>query len=263
MIHPTAIVPASARLGENVEIGAYAVVGEDVEIGDNTFVEAHAHIKNGARIGKNCTVCGFSTISGDPQDLHFDKSTVSYVEIGDGTTVREGATVHRATVAGGSTVIGENCLLMANAHVGHDSTVGARSILAPFCALGGFVRLGCDAFVSGGVMVHQKIRVGDGVMLSGVSAFSLDVPPYVNANKRNTVAGLNLIGMRRRKVPTAAIVEVKRFYMAVYDGKRSCAENARALIEAKAYTTPEGENFLRFFDVPDRHFIHLGREKLK
>lgn len=183
MIHTTAIVPASAKLGQNVEIGAYAVLEDGVEIGDNSLIEAHAHIKRGARIGRGCSVGSFATVSGDPQDLHFDRATVSFVEIGDGTAVREGATVHRATAAGGSTRVGKNCLLMANSHIGHDCVVGDRCILAPFCALGGFVRMGNDAFVSGGVMLHQKIRVGDGVMISGVSAFSEDIPPYVNAHK--------------------------------------------------------------------------------
>ena len=126
--------------------------------------------------------------------------------------------------------------------------------------LGGFVRMGNDAFVSGGVMLHQKIRVGDGVMISGVSAFSEDIPPYVNAHKRNTVAGINLIGMRRRNTPAAAVAEVKRLYMAVYSGG-VCADNAGKLLAQKAYSTPEGENFLRFFAEPGRHYIHVDREK--
>lgn len=260
MIHPTAIVPPSAKFGQNVEIGAYAVIEDGVEIGDDSLIEAHAHIKGGARIGRGCSVGSFATISGDPQDLHFDRATVSFAEIGDGTVVREGATVHRATAAGGATKVGRNCLLMANSHIGHDCVVGDRCILAPFCALGGFVRMGDDVFASGGVMLHQKIRVGDGVMISGVSAFSTDIPPYVNAHKRNTVAGINLIGMRRRNTPPAAVAEVKRLYMAVYAGG-VCAENAGKLLAQKAYSTPEGENFLRFFAEPGRHYIHLDREK--
>ncbi len=260
MIHSTAIVPPSAKIGRNVEIGAYAVLGDGVEIGDDSSIEAHAHIMRGARIGSGCRVGSFATVSGDPQDLHFDRATVSFAEIGDGTVVREGATVHRATAAGGATKVGKNCLLMANSHIGHDCFVGDRCILAPFCALGGFVRMGCDVFVSGGVMVHQKIRVGDGAMLSGVSAFSEDVPPYVNAHKRNTVAGINLIGMRRRNAPSAAVAEVKRLYMAVYSGG-GCADNAKKLFEQRAYSTPEGENFLKFFEEPGRHYVHLGREK--
>lgn len=260
MIHNTAIVPNTVKVGRNVEIGPYAVIEDGVEIGDDSIIEAYAHIKRGARIGKNCTICSFTTISGDPQDLHFDKSIETFVEIGDGTTVREGATVHRATVPGGTTRVGKNCLLMANSHIGHDCIVGDRCILAPFCALGGIVQMGDDVFVSGGVMLHQKIRVGDGAILSGVSAFSEDVPPYVNAHKRNTVAGINLIGMRRRNVPAESIAEVKRLYMAVYSGL-SLRKNALKLLEEKAYSTPEGEKFLRFFAEPGRRFIHLARDK--
>ena len=244
MIHNTAIVPNTVKVGRNVEIGPYAVIEDGVEIGDDSIIEAYAHIKRGARIGKNCTICSFTTISGDPQDLHFDKSIETFVEIGDGTTVR----------------VGKNCLLMANSHIGHDCIVGDRCILAPFCALGGIVQMGDDVFVSGGVMLHQKIRVGDGAILSGVSAFSEDVPPYVNAHKRNTVAGINLIGMRRRNVPAESIAEVKRLYMAVYSGL-SLRKNALKLLEEKAYSTPEGEKFLRFFAEPGRHFIHLARDK--
>lgn len=254
MIHPTAIVAPTVKLGRDVKIGPYAVIEDDVEIGDGSEIETHAHVKSGARIGKNCTICSFSTIAGDPQDLHFDKSIKTYVQIGDNTIVREGATIHRATFEGQSTIIGKDCLLMANSHVGHDCEVGDRCIIAPFSALGGIVKMGCDVFVSGGVMVHQKMRVGEGAILSGLSAVSMDVPPYVNAYKRNIVGGLNLIGLRRRKVPSESIAEVKHLYMAVY-ADLSPIKNAKKLIEEHAYSTPEGEKFLFFFAEPGRHFI--------
>lgn len=90
-IHHTAIIGDFVKIGANVSIGAYAVVGDGVEIGDNTSIESHACIRRGSRIGSNCKIGSFAVISGEPQDLHFDSSIESYVEIGDGTTVREGA----------------------------------------------------------------------------------------------------------------------------------------------------------------------------
>lgn len=257
MIHPTAIISTTAKIASDVKVGAYAVIEDDVEIGTGSIIEPHAYLKSGAKIGENCKICSFATIAGDPQDLHFDTSLKTFVKVGNGTVVREGATIHRATVDGGTTIVGENCLLMANAHVAHDCVVGDRVIIAPFAALGGFAQIGCDAFISGGVMIHQKLRVGEGTMLSGNGSFSNEVPPYVNAYMRNCVVGLNLIGLRRRKVPSAAVAELKKAYMAVYATEGSAwRAKAMAELESGVYKTEEALKFLRFFEPTGKRYLH-------
>lgn len=245
-IHSTAIVSETAKIADSATIGAYAIIEDGVSVGEHTIIEPHAHLYEGAKIGNNCRICGFTTIAGLPQDLHFDVNTKTYVEIGDGTVVREGTTVHRATFEGKATVVGKDCLLMANAHIGHDCVLGDRVIFASFSAAAGHTHIGNDAFVSGGVMLHQKIHVGEGVMISGNSAIGMDVPPYVNAYKRNDMAGFNLVGMLRRKVPHSSIANLKALYQAVY-AEGNPRKIAKELFDAGKATTPEGEIFLKFF----------------
>ncbi len=255
-IHPTAIISSEAKIAASVKIGAYAVIEDDVEILDNTVIEPYAFIKSGSRIAEDCKICAFTVISGDPQDLHFSTSTKTFVNIGKGTTIRESTTIHRATIEGNATVIGENCLLMASSHVGHDSLIGDNVIIANSAAVGGFVKVGKDVFISGGVMLHQKLRVGQGVMISGNSAFSRDIPPYVNALERNMVKGLNLIGLSRRKVSRDCIANLKAVYMAVYGRSGGAISNARQALDSNLATCCEAEEFLRFFtEVEGRTFV--------
>ena len=261
-IHPSAIIGKSAKISERAEIGAYTVIEDGVEIEDGVVIEPYAHICSGAILRKDCKICSFCTISGLPQDLHFDISTKTYTEIGERTVVREGTTVHRATLPGGVTKVGKDCLLMVNSHLGHDICLGDRVILASFSAVAGHSTVDDDTFLSGSVLIHQRMRVGCGCMLSGNSAFSKDIAPYVNAYGRNDMAGLNLIGLMRRKTPREAIANLKELYSAVFSGGNP-RKNAQAALDAGMVKSKEGEKFIRFFtDAPEgRHFLTPRRVK--
>ena len=112
MNQPLAYIHPNARIAEDVKIEAFAWIGEDVEIGSGTWIGPNATIMDGARIGKNCKIFPGAVISAIPQDLKY-KGENTYCYIGDGTTVRESATVNKGTVASGKTVVGKDCLLMA------------------------------------------------------------------------------------------------------------------------------------------------------
>lgn len=258
MIHPTAVIEDGVKLGENVKVGAYAVIESGAVIGNNCVIEHHASIRKYARIGDNCKIASFAVVAGDPQDLHFDTSIQSYVEIGEGSTVREGATIHRATVEGASTKIGKNALLMANSHIAHDCVIGDNFIQACYSALAGHVHVGNDVFLSGGSMIHQRCRIGEGVIISGNSAVSMDIPPYTIAFERNLLAGLNLIGMNRRKMLREEIAEVKSLYMQVYK-TTSARKNALELLESGAAKTQAGKKFLEFFKEEKRYLAPRER----
>jgi len=253
-IHSTAVLGENVSLGENVKIGAYAIVEDGAVLGDGCVVEPHAKICSSARIGRNCRLCSFAVVGGEPQDLHFDSSTVSFVELGDNSVVRESSTIHRATVAGASTKIGKNAFLMASSHIGHDCVAGDNFILGCFAALAGHVKVANDVFVSGGVMIHQRVRIGDGVIASGNSAASMDIPPYVIAFSRNLLGGLNLVGMNRRKMPREDIAEVKALYARVF-ATHSVRRNALEAIAEGAAKTAAGKNFLDFFTPDGRHYL--------
>ena len=247
MIHPTALIDSTARLAPDVSVGAHALIEAGVVIGPGSTVAGHAIIKKNSVLGKNVHVDHFAVIGGNPQDLSFKTETKSNVQIGDGTVIREHVTVHRATQAGLATVIGQNNLLMAGAHVAHDCTLGDHVILANGCMLGGHVQVGDHAFISGGVAVHQFCRVGTGSMTSGNAVITEDVPPHALTHSRNTLSGLNLVGMRRRGLSNDEISEVKKAYHTVYAANGNCLTLAQVALSSGTYTTAVAQGFLNFF----------------
>ena len=247
MIHPSAQIHPSARLAADVEVGPFAIIEAGATLGAGCRIAAHAIVKARAALGAAVHVDHFAVVGGDPQDLSFDASTDSGTLIGDRTVIREHVTIHRATKAGERTVIGADCLLMAGSHVAHDCVLGAHVILANGCMLGGHVHVGDKAFVSGGVAVHQFCRIGGGALDSGNAVITEDVPPNGLAHGRNLISGLNLIGLRRRAVPTPAVMEIKKAYHAVYATQGACATLAQKALDSGEYQTLEGRDFLTFF----------------
>ncbi|MDR3229695.1 MAG: acyl-ACP--UDP-N-acetylglucosamine O-acyltransferase [Puniceicoccales bacterium] len=246
--HPSAIVAPEAEVGEDVSIGPFAIIEPETRLGDRCQIAAHAIIKRGTRLGANVSVDHHAVVGGAPQDLGFDIATESGVEIGAGTSIREFATIHRASKSGHFTIVGANCYLMACSHVAHDCVLGEGVVVANTALLAGHVHVGDKAFVSGGVVVHQFVRLGESVMTSGNARLGMDVPPYVVALERNNVSGLNLVGLRRRGFSREVIADLKNCYRAVYqDGKFNFPANAAAALAAGLPQTSEGRNFLAFF----------------
>ncbi len=218
MIHSTAVIDKSAVIGKDVQIGPYAVIGEDVVIGDGTIIAAHATIEC-ARIGKNCKIFSHASIGAPPQDLKYaGEKTVAV--IGDGTTVREFATVNRGTSASGQTIVGKNCLLMTCSHVAHDCIVGNNCIIANCCAIAGHVELGDNVILGGLTAIHQFVKIGKFVIAGGGSMISMDIIPYTQAQgDRAKLFGLNLVGLKRARIPIAEIENLKHAYKILFASK--------------------------------------------
>ena len=247
MIHPSALVHASAQVDPTADLGPFAIVEAGAVVGPRCRLAAHAILKAGSILGADVVVDHFAVVGGDPQDLSFDPATPSRVEVGPRTVIREHVTLHRATKAATATIVGAGNLLMAGSHVAHDCVLGDGVILANGCMLGGHVQVGDKAFISGGVAVHQFCRIGGGSLTSGNAVITEDVPPDGLAHGRNQLAGLNLIGLRRRGVSAEAMAELKRAYHAVYAPATGCAAQAEAALAGGTYHTAEALAFLRFF----------------
>ena len=69
MIHKTAIIDTNAKISNNVNIGAYSIIGADVEIGEGSIIQSHVNIIGDTIIGKNNRIYYISSIGNDPQDL--------------------------------------------------------------------------------------------------------------------------------------------------------------------------------------------------
>lgn len=213
MIHPTAIVHPSAKLGQDVTIGPFAVVEESVEIGDRSRIGGHAVIHSYVRMGADNTVHPHAVLGGMPQDLSFDPARVSYVDIGERNVFREGVTISRATAPDGATRIGSGNYLMNNSHLGHDGVLGDHNILASGATLGGHTQVGDRVFFGGGVMVHQFCRIGSFAMLQGLAGINKDVIPFTLVGGRpGKHYRLNLVGLRRAGIDGERLRAVSTAY---------------------------------------------------
>jgi UDP-N-acetylglucosamine acyltransferase len=232
-----------------MSIHATAIIEEGATLGAGCTIHAHAIIKRGSVLGDGVAVHPFAVIGGDPNFLKFDPAIASGVRIGANTVIREHVTVNRSIYAGRETAVGARCYLMANAHVGHDCTVGDDAVLATNIMLGGHVEVGAFTFFGGGAGAHQFSRIGEGVMIAGLARITQDLAPYLLVAERNEVSGLNLIGLKRRGVSREAIAELKECYAAVFAGG-----DPRKLAAARTANTVEARRFLEFFADGRRGF---------
>jgi UDP-N-acetylglucosamine acyltransferase len=246
MIHPTAIVSREARLGADVEIGAYAIIEDAVELGDGCVIHAHASVRRGSVLGARVQVHPGAVVGGAPQMLKWDESTLSGVRVGAGTVLREGATINRSTKAGGATVVGADCFIMAMAHVAHDCVLEDRVVLANNVMLAGHVSVGTGSFLGGGAGVHQFARIGETVMVGGLARITKDLPHFTIVGERDEVSGLNQIGLRRRGFSREVIAGLKQLFRRVYAANNLRAEAASILASGEV-TGPEARRFLEFF----------------
>ena len=212
-IHPTALVSPKARLGIDVEIGPYCVVGEGVQLGARTKLISHISISGKSVIGEDCTIYPFTTIGAPPQDLKYE-GEASRVFIGDGTIIRENVTINLGTQGGGmETRIGKNVFVMACAHVAHDCQIGDHVVLANAVLLAGHCVVGDWAVLGGAVLCQQFLHIGAHCFIGGGSGLNHHMPPFTSASGYPaTFRSLNAIGLKRRGFNLEDIKMIRQFY---------------------------------------------------
>jgi UDP-N-acetylglucosamine acyltransferase len=216
-IHPSAVVDPAAALGCDVRIGPFCTVGPDVTIEDGVELVSHVVADGHTRIGSGVILFPFCTVGLAPQDLKY-RNEPTRCEIGARTQVREHCTIHRGTATGrGVTSIGADCLLMAVAHVAHDCTIGSNVIIANNVVMGGHVAIGDHAVIGGSAAIHQYVRIGRAAMIGGVSGVEGDVIPFGSViGNRARLAGLNVVGLKRRGFEKAAIMSLRAAFRTLF-----------------------------------------------
>jgi UDP-N-acetylglucosamine acyltransferase len=219
MIHKTAIVDKKCKIGNNVQIGPYSVIGPNVEIGNNTIIQSHVNINGNTIIGNGNKIYPFVSIN-DPQDLKYDGESTNLI-IGDNNKFREYVTINPGTVSGGSkTTIGNNCLFMIASHIAHDCQVGNNVVIANNVPLGGHVIIEDNVIIGGNSAVQQFTRIGQMAMIGGMTGVLHDVIPYgLSTGNRNSLQGLNLIGLRRAKFENKDILGLSEAYKQIFATK--------------------------------------------
>ena len=217
MIHKTAIVDSKAKISDSVEIGPYSIIGPEVEIGTKSIIHSHVNIVGNTKIGENNQIYPFSSIGTPPQDLKY-KGEKNTLVIGNNNKFREYVNINPGTEQGGGiTRIGDNNLLMVYCHVAHDCMISNNIVLANNVQVGGHVTIENNAIVGGSCAIHQFSRIGESVMIGGMTGVLSDVIPFgLSMGNRNNLMGLNLIGLRRSKVSNENIKKIQLAYEIIF-----------------------------------------------
>jgi UDP-N-acetylglucosamine acyltransferase len=231
----------------------------DITIGDGCELISHVCIFSGygkTTIGKNNKFHPFCCVGNVPQDLKF-KNEPTFTRIGNKNTFREFTSIHRGTEPGTATVIGSENYFMAYCHIAHNCIVGSNIIMVNQSSLTGHCVVEDRAFISGMVGFHQFSRIGTLAMVSALSAFNKDIPPYVMCGGRPGVAqGLNVVGMRRAGFKPETRAEIKKAYKILYLSGLNVS-NALEQIK-KECGTPEVKHFVEFIESSKRGIIRSG-----
>jgi UDP-N-acetylglucosamine acyltransferase len=243
LIHPTAIIHPTAKLGVGVSIAPYAVIGEDVILHDNVSVGSHAVIEF-AEVGAGCQIFPSAFVGTAPQDLKYAGEKTRLI-VGPGCRIREGVTLNRGTTASGVTKIGARCLFMANSHVAHDCIIGDEVIAANSVAIAGHCEVGDGTILGGMVGLHQFVRVGKMAMVGAGAMVPLDIPPFtLSWGDRARLSGLNLIGLKRRGFKASDVAELKQVFRSVYDSQTPLRDLVPQLLTQ--YPNTAAQEFLKF-----------------
>lgn len=247
-IHP------EAKLDPSVQVGPFVYIDKDVEIGAGTVIDANATILEGTRIGKNCHIFPSAVVGAIPQDLKF-KGEKTYVFIGDNTTIRECATVHRGTASKGKTVVGNNCLIMAYSHVAHDCILHDHIIMSNATQLAGEVEVDDWAILGGGTLVHQFSHIGAHVMIQGGTRVNKDIPPFIIA-ARDPVSycGINSVGLGRRGFTKEQLSSIQETYRLLYMSGLNVSQALQQIMETLPQT-PERDMIVEFIKASPRGVV--------
>jgi UDP-N-acetylglucosamine acyltransferase len=235
-VHPTAIVSPNARLGNGVKIGPYCIVGDNVVLHDEVELISHVSIDGHTEVGAGTQIYPFAAIGHTPQDRKY-RGEPSRVIIGERCSIRESVTINPGTEGGGmETRIGNDCLIMACAHVAHDAILGNNVIMANYVGIAGHCQIGDNVIFGGTCVIHQFTRIGAYAFIGAQSMVDGDVIPYGMAvGNRASLAGLNLVGLKRHKFDREDIHRLRAAYRQIFASEgtlRERVEDATELFKA-------------------------------
>lgn len=254
-VHPSAVVDPAACLGDGVSIGPFCMVGPDVTLGDGVRLVSHAVVDGHTSVGAGTQIFPFSTLGLAPQSVSY-KGEKTRLEIGRDTIIREHVTVNPGTAGGRSlTRIGDGCFLMVGAHVAHDCTLGDHVVMANNATLAGHVEIGDDAILGGLCAVHQYVRIGRQAFIGGMAGVERDVIPFgMVVGERGHLAGLNIVGLKRRGFSREEIHRLRAAYRHLFEEAGDWGNRVSAIAETYG-SDPAVQQVLAFIGYDSRRKI--------
>src|SRR5580704_8845605 len=159
MIAPTARVHEDANIDAQTVVGEYCVIEQDTSLGPFCRLEPYVYVKRWTTLGERNEVSAGTVLGTDPLDKNFTGER-SYLRIGDGNIIREHYTISRGTQPESATELGDDNYIMTSGHIAHNCKIGNGAVIASCALVAGHVLVEDQAFISGGVVVHQYSRIG-------------------------------------------------------------------------------------------------------
>ena len=249
MIHKTAIISSKAKLSNNVKVGPYCIIDENVTIEEGTELISNVHVTGRTEIGKNNKFFPFSSIGSIPQDLKYNGED-SRLIIGDNNNFRENVTVNPGTLNGGMiTKIENNCLFMMGAHIAHDCKISSNVIMANNATLAGHIVLHENVIIGGLSSIHQFVNIGKYSMIGGMSGVESNIIPYgLYFGIRSNLRGLNLIGLKRKKLSTKNINLIQSVFKKIFNASNTIEKNIDNL-DDKEKSLDEVKEIINFISL--------------
>jgi UDP-N-acetylglucosamine acyltransferase len=235
VIAPTARIHPDAVIGPRAIVGDFAIVEQDVVVGAETKLEPYVFVKRWTSLGERNEISAGTVLGTDPLDKNFSGAR-SYLKIGNRNKIREHYTISRGTAPESETIIGDGNYIMTSGHIAHNCKIGDNTVIASCALVAGYVEVENQAFISGGVVIHQFSKIGRLAMIGGNTRVNLDVPPYFLYSDFNvSPKGLNIVGLRRAGFTAADVRALKQAYKLLYkSGLR--LDDALSRIEAESPT---------------------------
>jgi UDP-N-acetylglucosamine acyltransferase len=255
-IDPSAVIAATARvspeamIGPGVKVGDYCVIESDVSIGKDTILEPYVFVKRWTTLGEGNEISASTVLGTDPLDKNFSGAR-SYLRIGNGNRIREHYTVSRGTEPESVTQIGHGNYIMTSGHIAHNCVIGNRTVICSCALVAGYVTVEDEAFISGGVVIHQFSRIGRLAMIGGNTRVNRDVPPFFLYSGFDVeVRGLNIVGLKRAGISDSAISALKQAYRLLFRSGLKL-DDALRRIELEI-PTAEAQHLLKFIRASER-----------
>jgi len=257
-VAPTARVHPDSHIGPHTVVGEYCVIESDVSIGAFCRLEPYVYIKRWTTLGDRNEISAGTVLGTDPLDKLFTGER-SYLRIGNGNKIREHYTISRGTQPESTTEIGDNNYIMTSGHIAHNCKIGNNTVICSCALIAGYAEIEDQAFLSGGVVVHQFSLIGRLAMVGGNCRVNCDLPPYfLYSGYQARPMGLNLVGLKRAGFTREDINALKKAYMILYRSGLKL-ELALQRIETEIPT----EHTLHLVDVVRRSKRGIARESIR